>query len=194
MKVLEGKSDKNVFRLLDYRVPKETSGRKTRAYTIPETSAVSDLEDEQPECPVAVSEEEIITSSAIHDFCKDQSISDISMTFKDIIEKATSIPGTPSICNDLKEQEENIILAFSKVASTNLYSPPSIVGHLNMVKYWAKKQMLQTLSGSYLNVFYKDLGLVYFEDFHETFSCGFKCIVSSVRASMIYDSNSPPPI
>ena len=114
------------------------------------------------------------------------------MTLKNILEKATSIPGTPSICNDLKEQEEDIILAFSKVASTNLYSPPTMVGHLNMVKYWAKKQMLETLSGSYLNVLYKELGLVYLEDFHETFSCGFKCIVSSVRASMMYDSNSPP--
>ena len=38
---------------------------------------------------------------------------------------------------------------------------------------------------------YKDLGLVYVEDFHETFSHGFKCIVSSVRASNLYDSNTP---
>ena len=132
MNVHEGKSDKNVFRSLNYRVPKETSGGKTRAYTIPETSAVSDCEDEQPECPVAVSEVEIITSSAIHDFCKDQSISDVSMTLKNILEKATSIPGTPSICNDLKEQEENIILAFSKVASTNLYSPPILGKEANV--------------------------------------------------------------
>ena len=118
MNVLEGKSDKNVFHSLDYRVPKETSGGKTRAYTIPETSAVWDCEDERPECPVAVSEGEVNTRSAIHQFCKDQSISDVSMTLKDILEKATSIPGTPSICNDLKEQEENIILTLSSAIST----------------------------------------------------------------------------
>ena len=100
------------------RMPKETSGGKTREYTIPETSAVSDCEEEQPKCPVAISKEEIITSSAIHDFCKDQSINDVSMKLKDILEKATSIPGTPSKRNDLKEQED-IILAFLKVASMN---------------------------------------------------------------------------
>ena len=41
-------------------------------------------------------------------------------------------------------------------------------------------------------MYHKELGLVYLEDFHETFSHGFKCIVSSVRASMMQDFNYLP--
>ena len=113
------------------------------------------------------------------------------MTLQDILEKATSVPGTPAVRDDVKEQDEDIVLAFHKVAPTTLYSPPTIVSHLNMVKYWTSKQSLEILSSPYLNVLYKELGLVYLENFHETFSHGFKCIVSSVRASMMYDSTSP---
>ena len=161
-------------------------------------SAVSDCEESKryspfeshTECPVAV-EEEIITS-AIQEFCKDQNISDVSMTLQDILDRATSIPDTLSVQKELKEQEDDIVLVFSKVASNNLYSSPTIVGHLNMVKYWDGKQTLETLSGNYLNLLYKELGLVYLAEFHETFSRGFKCIPSSVHASMMYDTTSPP--
>ena len=38
---------------------------------------------------------------------------------------------------------------------------------------------------------YKDLGLVYVDEFHETFCHGFKCIVSLVHASIMYDSDTP---
>ena len=61
-----------------------------------------------------------------------------------------------------------------------------------MVKYWASKQTLETLIGPYLNTMYKELGLVYLTGFHETFARGIKCVVSSVRASMMYDTTSDP--
>ena len=113
------------------------------------------------------------------------------MTLQDILEKATSVPGIPAVHDNLKEQDEDIVLAFHKVTPTTLYSPPTIMSHLNMVKYWTSKQSLETLSGPYLNALYKKLGLVYLENFHETFSHGFRCIVPSVRASMMYDFMSP---
>ena len=95
----------SLFCSLQYGVPPETSRGKTRVHCIPETSAISDCEEDKccepfrnhEECPIAVSEEEIITTSAIQEFCKDQNISDVSMTLKDILEKVTSIPATPPL-------------------------------------------------------------------------------------------------
>ena len=186
---VKGKSNEDLFHF--HRVPPESTGRKKRIMSVIETSAVSECKDNNSGAPVTVSEEEIIIISAIQEFCNNQNISDISMTLQDILEKATSVPGTPAVRDDLKEQDEDIVLAFHKVAPMTLYSPPTIGSHLNMVKYWASKQSLETLSGPYLNVLYKELGLVYLENFHETFSRGFRCIMSSVRASMMYDSMSP---
>ena len=55
-----------------------TGGGKTRIYSGPETSAVSDCDEKKnsvplythAECPVAV--EEVITTSPIQEFCNDQ--------------------------------------------------------------------------------------------------------------------------
>ena len=65
--VVKEKSDKYLFRPLQYRVPPESTGGKTRVLSVLETSAVSECEEDKscaPQCPVAVSEEEIITTSA----------------------------------------------------------------------------------------------------------------------------------
>ena len=121
--VNKDRSGNGFFHSLPFGVPPEMSGGKKRLYCIPETSAISEGEDDKPcepfmktdKCPVAVSEEEIITTSAIQEFCKDQSISDVSMTLVSLLDKATSIPATPKPkLNDLKEQGDDIILEFSK--------------------------------------------------------------------------------
>ena len=196
---VEEGSYKRLFRSSQHKTSSEPHGGKTRIYSGPEMPAVSDCDekknsvpfDTHSECPVAV-EEEVIMTSAIQEFCNDQTMSDVSMTLQDILDRATSVPDTPSVQTELKEQEDDIVLAFSKVASTNLYSSPTIVGHLNMVKYWASKQTLETLNGPYLNTMYKELGLMYLTGFHETFARGIKCVVSSVHASMMYNTTSDP--
>ena len=61
--IVKGKSDEDLFR--PHRLPPESTGGKTRIVSVLETSAVSECEDEKsgaPQCSVAVSEEEVITT------------------------------------------------------------------------------------------------------------------------------------
>ena len=54
----------------------------------------------------------------------------------------------------LIEQEEDVMATFSKVFSSSMCFPHAIIGHLNMVMYWAHNQSLETLTGPYLSTMY----------------------------------------